>query len=207
MRRHPTGCWLAGALTMLLLAGCMQDSLDDGDTHENGGGFLESADGITSSIYAPQRPRWTAVFGAGLPCASGSEKPVIDTIRYDFAVEPVSVRTVYFVAKSSRLTFGTAIGPPEKLRDGHPQGVPGKILGDIAGVEITGSCSNRPDKNIQQFLTVLEVDERGAAIDHYYIDYHTESGHYTLKADYRMVACGTKAPRGLCSHGAHQPPR
>lgn len=120
-------------------------------------------------------------------------------------MEPVSVRTVSFVAKSSRLTFGTARGAPERLKDGHPQGVPGRIAGDVAGVEITGSCSNRPRKDIQQFLTVLEVDERGAAIDRYYIDYHTESGHYTLKADYRMVACGTEAPRSLCSDAANQP--
>lgn len=192
-----------GSLIMLaLLGGCSEDSSFDDGVHENGSGFLASPDGITSSIHSPDRRQWTATFGAVLPCASGSETPVIDAVRYDFAVKPVDVRTVYFAATSSRLTFGTARGAPEKLRDGHPQGVPGTIVGDVAGVEIVGRCSERPNTDIQQFLTVLEVDERGAAIDRYYIDYHTESGHYTLKADYRMVACGTETPRSLCSPDA-----
>ncbi len=188
---------------LVAVAGCpSKPGRDATGVHRNGGGALESPEGISNSIYAPRGPRWTASFAAALPCASGSATPVVDAIRYDFSVEPVSVRSVYFIAKNSRLIFGSAIGPPEKLRHGDPQGVPGEIVGGVAGVMITRQCTNISKVNIQQFITVMDVDERGAAIDSYYIDYHTDEGSYTLKADYRMIACGTETEPEDCDPDA-----
>ncbi|WP_162602464.1 hypothetical protein [Nocardioides daejeonensis] len=184
---------------LMAVSGCPSEpGRDTTGVHRNGGGVLKSPEGITSSIYAPKQKHWTASWAAAEPCVAGNGPAVIDAIRYDFSVEPVSVRTVSFIAKNSRLSFGNAIGPPEELRDGHPQGVPGRVVGDVAGVEITNPCSKVPTKNIQQFITVMDVDERGAAIDSYYIDYHTDEGSYTLKADYRMIACGTETEPEDC---------
>lgn len=202
-RRRLLPALIVGLAVGLLLAGCTsaghEGTQRDGRTaHRDGEGPLAVAGGGGNSILAPKGKPWVATFGWAHPCTTTGEPITIDAVRYDFEVEPLSVRSVAFDARRYRgaTGIGSTVGAPQRaLARGE---VRGKVLGPADDLVVTESCDRAGPDRALQILTVLEVGAPGAEVSDYAIDYTTEGEEYTLHVDWRLVACGAETPRGMC---------
>ncbi|AZQ40435.1 hypothetical protein EJ357_17250 [Streptomyces cyaneochromogenes] len=169
--------------------------------HVNGEGPLQSdtAQGATS-VYAPADVPWAVTFGSYLLCSTSGEPIVLDGIRYRSPVRPRSVslklRTVtprMWKAGVDAGYLGAALGEPPHFQK---RKVLGRYEDARAGRRITQSCADqdREGAGYTELLFVLDVGEAGGFIDAAWIDYRVGGKPYTLRLDWKMVACGAKVP-------------
>lgn len=190
----------SGAAALVLLAGWLYGGGSRVE-HVNGEGPLQSdtAQG-TTSVYAPDDVPWAVTFGSFLLCSTSGEPIVLDGIRHHSPVEPRSVslklRTVtprMWKASVDAGYIGAALGePPHFVK----RKAPGHYADARAGSRIAQSCADqdREGAGYTELLFVLDVGESGGFIDAAWIDYHVGGKPYTLRLDWKMVACGSKVP-------------
>ncbi|MFE0252417.1 hypothetical protein [Streptomyces sp. NPDC059010] len=185
---------------MALVAGWLYSN-DSREEHVNGEGPLQSdtAQG-TTSVYAPDDAPWAVTFGSYLLCSTSGEPITLDGIRYHAAVEPKSVslklRTVtpqVWKASVDAGYIGAALGKPPHFQK---RKAPGQYADARNGSRITQSCADqdREGAGYTELLFVLDVGEQGGFVDAAWIDYQVDGKPYTLRLDWKMVACGSKVP-------------
>jgi hypothetical protein len=169
--------------------------------HVSGDGPLQShTDTGITSVYAPKKTPWKVTFGSYLLCSTGGDPITIDGIRYRTPVKPNSVslelRTV--TPQLWRTTvdagqIGAALGAPPHFRQ---RKAPGEYRVARAGNRITQSCTDQDKEGtgFTELLFVLDVGRQGGYIDTAWIDYHVHGDPYTLRLDWKMVACGSRVP-------------
>lgn len=200
-RNQKTVLILAAAATALALLGGWLYSNNERVEHINGEGPLQSdtSEGATS-VYAPKTVPWAVTFGSYLLCSSSGETITLDGIRYDTPVEPKSVslklRTVtpqMWKASVDAGYIGAALGEPPHFQK---RKAPGHYADARAGSRITQSCSDQDQEGagFTELLFVLDVGKQGGFIDTAWIDYHVSGKPYSLRLDWKMVACGSKVP-------------
>lgn len=193
----------SAAAASAVLAGWLYGD-DSRVEHVNGEGPLQSdtAQG-TTSVYAPREVPWAVTFGSYLLCSTTGEPITLDGVRYNTAVEPRSVslklRTVtprMWKASVDAGYIGAALGEPPHF---DKRKAPGHYADVRAGSRITQSCAeqDREGAGYTELLFVLDVGEQGGVIDAAWIDYHVGGKPYTLRLDWKMVACGTKVPEAV----------
>ncbi|SCG06282.1 hypothetical protein GA0115258_13298 [Streptomyces sp. LamerLS-31b] len=169
--------------------------------HVSGAGPLQShTDTGTTSVYAPKKAPWTVTFGSYLLCSTSGDPITIDGIRYRTPVKPKSVslklRTVtprVWKATVDAGQIGAALGAPPHFQQ---RKAPGEYKDVRAGSRITQSCADqaREGAGFTELLFVLNVGKQGGYINTAWIDYHVNGSPYTLRLDWKMVACGSRIP-------------
>ncbi|MFJ2847770.1 hypothetical protein ACIPD2_40105 [Streptomyces griseofuscus] len=169
--------------------------------HVSGAGPLQShTDTGTTSVYAPKKAPWTVTFGSYLLCSTRGDPVTIDGIRYRTPVKPKSVslklRTVtprVWKATVDAGQIGAALGAPPHFQQ---RKAPGEYKDVRAGSRITQSCADqaREGAGFTELLFVLNVGKQGGYINTAWIDYHVNGSPYTLRLDWKMVACGSRIP-------------
>ncbi|MFJ2832320.1 hypothetical protein ACIPC1_32990 [Streptomyces sp. NPDC087263] len=190
---------VAAAVALTLLTGWLHD--DERVEHVSGKGPLQShtAEGVTS-VYAPKNTPWAVTFGSYLLCSTNGEAITIDAIRYHTPVKPKSVslklRTVtpqMWKETVDAGIIGAALGEPQHFQE---RKAPGDYSDAGAGNRITQSCADQDKEGtgFTELLFVLDVGKQGGFIDTAWIDYHMSGKPYTLRLDWKMVACGSLIP-------------
>ncbi|KHL16077.1 UNVERIFIED_CONTAM: hypothetical protein LK11_18275 [Mumia flava] len=161
---------------------------------------MADAGGGANSILAPKKKPWFATFGWANPCTTTGDLIVVDDVRYQFKVTPLSVRTLAFDARRWRGTtgIGSTKGTPQAQLASDE--VRGKILGPAEGFKVTVTCgeASQSEDQLLQLLTVLKAGARGAEVTDYLIDYTAGGKDYTLKVNWQLVACGTATSPNMC---------
>ncbi|GAA3822318.1 hypothetical protein GCM10022403_064770 [Streptomyces coacervatus] len=174
---------------------------DDRVEHVSGDGPLQShTDTGTTSVYAPKETPWAVTFGSYLLCSTDGDPITIDGIRYRTPVKPKAVslklRTVtpqLWKATVDAGQIGAALGTPPHFRQ---RKAPGDYKDARAGSRITQSCADQDKEGtgFTELLFVLDVGREGGYIDTAWIDYHVHGDPYTLRLDWKIVACGSRVP-------------
>ncbi|MEW2118093.1 hypothetical protein AB0945_23460 [Streptomyces sp. NPDC005474] len=198
---------LAAAATVVAVTVALLIGWPFGDKrveHVSGDGPLQShTDTGTTSVYAPKKVPWAVTFGSYLLCSTGGDPITIDGIRYRTPVKPESVslklRTVtpqIWKATVDAGQIGAALGAPPHFEQ---RKAPGDYQDARAGSRITQSCADQDKEGtgFTELLFVLDVGSRGGYIDTAWIDYHANGDPYTLRLDWKMVACGSRIPHTL----------
>ncbi|MFJ9968807.1 hypothetical protein [Streptomyces avermitilis] len=169
--------------------------------HASGDGPLQShTDTGTTSVYAPKKAPWTVTFGSYLLCSTSGDPITIDGIRYRTPVKPRSVslklRTVtpeVWKATVDAGQIGAAVGAPPHFQQ---RKAPGEYKDPRAGSRITQSCADQDKEGtgFTELLFVLDVGKQGGYIDTAWIDYHVNGDPYTLRLNWKMIACGSRIP-------------
>lgn len=191
---------VAAAAALAVLAGWLYGD-DSRVEHVNGEGPLQSdsSEG-TTSVYAPKDVPWAVTFGSYLLCSTSGEAITLDGIRYHTPVEPKSVslklRSVtprMWKASVDAGYIGAALGAPPHFQQ---RKAPGHYADVRAGSRITQSCADQDQEGAgyTELLFVLDVGRQGGFIDSAWVDYHVGGKPYTLRLDWKMVACGSKVP-------------
>ncbi|MGW6906807.1 hypothetical protein [Streptomyces sp. NPDC054940] len=90
--------------------------------------------------------------------------------------------------------IGAALGEPPRFQK---RKAPGHYADVRTGSRITQSCADQDQEGsgYTELLFVLDVGKQGGFIDAAWIDYHVDGKPYTLRLDWKMVACGSKVPQ------------
>lgn len=145
-------------------------------------------------------------FGSSLLCVDHEDKPRLQSVTYDWTVDPLSVATYIRRVPEESNQVGPGdwapilkrLGTPLHFTDGPPRRTAGEITKDIEGQPITESCDSR-DGAFAQLLTVMQVGREGGVSESIEIDYLVGSDEYSLQLPYVYAACGINlADRPYC---------
>jgi len=174
---------------------------DERVEHVEAGGPLSSQSSSgTTSVYAPRNVPWAATFGSYVLCSTDGDPITIDGVRYRAPVKPTSValklRTVTPHLWKETIDagwVGAAVGRPPHFQN---RNAPGRYEDVRAGARITQKCVDQKKEGagFTELLFTLNVGERGGFIDAAWIDYHAHGRPYTLRLEWKMVACGSQIP-------------
>ncbi|WP_369169782.1 hypothetical protein AB5J49_18805 [Streptomyces sp. R28] len=194
-----TGAAVAVAVAVALLLGGPFG--DERVEHADGKGPLSSQSSSgTTSVYAPKNVPWTATFGSFLLCSADGDPLTIDGVRYRAPVKPTSValklRTVTPRMWKDTVDagwIGAAVGQPPHFQNRE---APGHYENVRAGARITQRCADqkKDGAGFTELLFVLGVGRQGGYIDAAWVDYHAGGKPYTLRLEWKMVACGSRIP-------------
>ncbi|GHE12639.1 hypothetical protein [Streptomyces alanosinicus] len=202
-RRLPTAAaatLLAAAAALALLAGCQGGK--SRTEHISGEGPLQShtAAGVTS-VYAPKSVPWAVTFGSFVLCTTNGEPITLDGVRYRAPVAPEKVsaqlRTVTPALQRETVDagqIGAALGRPHHFLN---RKAPGRYEAFRPGRRITQNCAeqDREGTGFTELVFVLDIGAQGGLVDRAWIDYHAGGTAYTLRLEWKMVACGGRVPR------------
>ncbi|MFD4144480.1 hypothetical protein [Streptomyces sp. NPDC058572] len=193
------GTVVAAGSALALVAGC--HSVKGRTEHISGEGPLQShTSGGVTSVYAPRTVPWAVTFGSFVLCSTNGEPITLDNVRYRTPVAPEKVspqlRTVTPALWRKTVDagqVGAALGRPHHFLQ---RKAPGHYEAFRPDRRITQSCAeqDRGDTGFTELVFVLDVGARGGFVDRAWIDYHMDGKPYTLRLEWKMVACGSGIP-------------
>jgi hypothetical protein len=150
------------------------------------------------SLDAPHgKGHWSGTFGGLLLCTRNGAPVTVDSVDYDYGVEPVKTRALIRQVPDGSHRKGKPIrwapigsyrNSIEELR-GHE--VLSTSIEAAEGATFSMPCSKDMDAPFTELLTEMEVDARGGWIDRITIGYTSDGKSYDVSVSYSYSACGT----------------
>lgn len=193
------------AAALLALTGCSPS----GGSH-HAGALSATTDTGSTSVFAPKHSPYTYTEGSFLLCRTseaGSGELRLTGLTYDERLKPISITPMLrTIPPASQRTgraedwepIGSAIGRPGAF---HGLPTTGSYSTKIAGTAVRPTCQHPSDPKAAQLelQLVIRVPEAGSDITSFDIHYTVDGDEQVLPVHWRMVGCGKRTPRSMCT--------
>lgn len=181
-----------------------------GSARDSEGPLAPPAGGGVVALEAPARAPYSFTVGSFTLCRDDDAEtgpPVLDSVDFDVRVAPLRVQPVVrTIPAEDEMTcrrfhyspIGVLRGRPPHLHDFDARGT---FSTELAGTVVDPLCSDRDDPGTtsMELLVVMKVPRGGSDVRGFTIDYHVGDRDYAVQVPWRMIGCGARVARDLCS--------
>jgi len=199
--------WIMFATTSGCAGTAPQASESRADGRTAGGPLSATLDVGGNAVRPPGVSPWKVSFGHYVLCSiqPGAditvEKVTITDVPFPPQTVEVWLRTVSQSDFPASGRIPTPLQPFYSARGAAPAfaepyadpAAAGRFSRDVAGTEVLQTCKETKErtKGYQELVFTFEVDDEGARVDSFTIDYTADGSAYRLPVSWNMVACGT----------------